>query len=173
MAKGSNVVSSTTKAVYREVDPKALLAMLEKDGGIDAAVDYWRYSQTRESLLQIAQDAREAAGAAAAKAMMRPIEARRMVDLCLLLKSVVRTARALAIPEDRVYKALNQTGTEPPTLSDEERRLATIGGIKRARRSRGTPVQGSLFALPDLRMAKAPKMVTKRAPKERLPSLFD
>ncbi|POR50890.1 hypothetical protein CYD53_108138 [Bosea psychrotolerans] len=82
---------------------------------------------------------------------MCPQEARRIVPLCLGLRSVARTARALAVSEDRAYKALRQTGTTPPNLSPIERRLATLKGVERAP---GKPVQATLFELPDLSVLK-------------------
>jgi len=153
MGRTASIISCTTKAAYAVPDRAKIVALVESQGW-DAAYERWSESQTPASLHQIVLDAKEAAGTAAPRSMLDPTEARRIVALCVGLKSVVRTAKALAISQDRVYKALNQTGTPTPRLSAIEKRLATLKGIEKAKRTAGKPVQATLFDLPDLAVLK-------------------
>lgn len=167
MGRTASIISCTTKNAYAVPDRKKVLALVASQGW-EAAYDRWSESQTPASLHQLVLDEKEATGTANPKTMIRPVEARRIVTLCLGLRSVVRTARALAISEDRVYKALNQTGTPAPKLSPIERRLATLKGVEKARAPKGKPVQATLFELPDLGVLKALAAASRAASRAAL-----
>jgi hypothetical protein len=123
---------SLTADVYETPDP-AFVLKIARMMGFHAACERWSM-RSRGTITQWICDGRRLEGTLKT---VEDEERDRIVAVTAELSSVIRAARALEIPESRVYAAHKQAGVTPPTLSKAEKSAATKAGLEAKGLGRG------------------------------------
>lgn len=116
---------SLTADVYETPDPTFVLK-IAREFGFHAACERWSM-RSRGTVTQWICDGRRLEGTLKT---VEDEERDRIVAVTAELCSVIRAARALEIPESRVYAAHKQAGLKPPSLSKAEKSAATKAGLE-------------------------------------------
>lgn len=98
---------------YATPDPRKVAALLDEEG-MDACLDRWGYSQSKDEIYKLAQAGRRLLGLAAERD-----DADTLVETAQRLGSAYYAAKELGVSEIAVRNAFERRGLKPPKLDPQ------------------------------------------------------